>query len=82
VEKGKYESLGRYLAALECSRVTLTYREIEEIIGSKLPPSASQYDAWWANDKTHTQAKSWLSNGWKKEQVDLGKKVVFVRPAN
>lgn len=63
-------------------RVALSFDEVERILGSPLPASASKLRVWWSNDKTHAQARyGWLSAGWVVEDVDLEKKVVVFRQA-
>ena len=47
-------------------RITLSYGEIEAILGFKLPPTAYKIPrSYWANTLTHTYATSWLSVGYK-----------------
>ena len=60
---------------------SLTFGEIEEILGDALPPSARIYREWWANDGTHSQATGgWMAAGWKVGHVDLdSKQVMFNR---
>ena len=51
----KYEPLTHYLEQ-QSGSVTMTYSEIEKILGQQLPPSASEYQEWWGNDdETHPQ---------------------------
>lgn len=79
--KGKYLKLGEYLSRQEASSITLSFEQIEDILGFKLPPSAYNRNPWWANEKegTHVQAKSWMEAGWIKDKHVLGKKVTFRR---
>jgi len=45
---------------------TLTFRKIEEIIGSQLPESAFNYREWWSNQsdvKNRPQARAWINAG-------------------
>lgn len=72
----KYRPLERYFEKLNKERIRLSFVEIESIIGDKLPASATQYSAWWANDKTHTQADAWLDSGWKKVKVSFSEEWV------
>jgi hypothetical protein len=46
--------------------VTITFEKIERILNAKLPSSAYQYQAWWANQKegSHVEAQTWLDAGW------------------
>jgi len=69
---GKYTPLGEYLGAARVGdSVSLTFDQIEVIMGSRLPMSARLYSAWWANDDTHVQANSWKSRGWRTTEVHL-----------
>ncbi|MBY0217772.1 hypothetical protein [Paenibacillus illinoisensis] len=73
----KYFPLENYLNQVS---ITLTYLELEEILGFKLPPTAYKREQWWENNTMHhPQANSWLNAGWKVERVSLGKEVTFVR---
>jgi len=52
--------------------LTLTFNQIEEIIGGELPPSAYKRRAWWANDSvSHVQSQQWLAADWKAAWVTL-----------
>jgi hypothetical protein len=72
---GKYTPLEHYLRELPESRqeVTLGFAEIERILNDKLPHSAYEYWAWWANEKegNHVNARAWANAGWKVESVDF-----------
>lgn len=77
----KYGPLEDYFKAQKLSTIRLTFKEIEEIIGSDLPMSAKKYSAWWSNDKTysHPQANAWLFSGWEVNGMSLGEWVEFKR---
>ena len=63
----KYEPLRDYLNTRPASteEVRLTFDEVADMVG-KLPKSAWQHQAWWANDTSvHVQAAAWLEAGWK-----------------
>ena len=65
---GTYDPLREYLSGQPDDSCTLTFRDIEEIIRDSLPSSArraNNYKSWWANDKTHVQAASWMRAGWR-----------------
>ena len=84
VMAGKYTPLENHLRDLPDSlrEVTLGFEQIEKILNDKLPPSAYEYWAWWANEKegNHVNARAWANAGWKVENVDFNKKRVnFVR---
>jgi hypothetical protein len=71
---GKYTPLEKYLSDLpESTReITLTFEQIEKILADKLPQSAYDHRAWWANERdgNHVHAHAWLNVGWKVESVD------------
>jgi hypothetical protein len=76
----KYNALGQYLKARAAdSAVLLTFAEIEEIIGSKLPSSAYEHRPWWSNNPSNNvMTKVWLAARFETEQVDMAsRKLVF-----
>lgn len=79
----KYDPLREYLLKSKGNELTLTFKQIESIIGSSLSGpkrSAYSYRPWWGNDKTHVQARAWLDAGWKVDDVNLQQqKVIFKR---
>ena len=46
----EYLPLHKYLDNRYADTVVLTFGEIEDLLGSKLPDLARQQDEWWAND--------------------------------
>ena len=52
------------------------FARIERIIGAELPASARTRRSFWANDITHTQARSWLSAGFETSSVSLKREMV------
>jgi plasmid stability protein len=79
----KYAPLTRFLRQQEAPRVTMTFHEVEEVLGFSLPASAWKYPAWWSNAAAgQSQVKSWRDAGWETRDLDLrGRKVTFVRVA-
>jgi len=75
----KYEPLERYLKIAGKPRLSITFAQIEKILGSPLPSSARRYPAWWSNNEgSHVQAQAWLQSGYHTEQVDIaGQKLIF-----
>ena len=64
----KYEPLELHLRKVPAAtrEVTLSFAEIERILGAPLPASAKSHRAWWGNQKdskTRPQAHAWLSAG-------------------
>lgn len=77
-----YSPLQQRLANATHASVTMSFEEIEQILGRKLPPSA--YDEqikrqWWANTDTHSQARAWLRAGRKAKLDTVRNNVTFVR---
>jgi hypothetical protein len=56
----KYTPLRNYLQSLppDTRTKTMTFTQIEEILNDKLPRSAHEHQAWWANETNgpHVQA--------------------------
>ena len=75
----KYNPLQEFLITCDQPRISLSFAEIERIIGAKLPDSARENQAWWANDgRGHSQV--WLGEGWKIGNLNIaGEKVAFYR---
>jgi hypothetical protein len=77
--RGKYAALMEYLKLKSDEKtLTLSYKEIEKITGVKLPQSAHMHREWWENGG-HVQAEAWLQAGWKRDRVELGQFVTFVK---
>jgi len=73
----KYDALQRYLEKSREQKVTLSYDQIERILGSSLPASASAHRPWWSNGG-HSHAQAWLKAGYEVASVDLGRSITFV----
>jgi hypothetical protein len=76
---GKYDPLGEFLRAQNAARVPMTFKQIEDVIGVKLPPRAQHQRAWWSNNPSNNvMTKVWLAAGYETEQVDVAaRKLVF-----
>lgn len=75
-----YNNLHRYLEDSEGNTVELSFSEIERILKRKLPKSAREHRAWWANTKSHSHAKAWMTPEWRVHPVVMPEeKVTFVR---
>ena len=80
----KYDPLRDLLlqVPLNISEKTLTFLEIESILGFKLPGSAYHHRPWWANPSStydHPYAQAWLGAGWKVGSVNQGQQWVQFR---
>jgi hypothetical protein len=77
----KYEPLTEFLRRQSRAVVPMSFDEIERVIRSKLPPSATQHRAWWSNNaQNNVMTKAWKDAGFKSEDVDMkGRRVAFRR---
>jgi len=90
----QYDPLRDYLSEYKGNELTLTFKEIDNIIAPKaLPPSAYNprqfynQGQFWQNSyrhrRGHVQATAWHSAGWKVSKVDLQLQIVtFCRRLN
>jgi len=78
---GKYTPLKEFLRSQSSNAIEMSFSEIERVIGSKLPPKAQQYRAWWSNNASNNvMTKAWLEAGFRSERVDMqAKKLLFRR---
>jgi len=74
----KYGPLRDYLAALPLTtqEKTLSFAEVEKIIGDKLPDSAMRHRPWWANQEGGSRAPQWRAAGFKVDHADLRRHIV------
>lgn len=62
----KYLPLSQHLHDRDDTPLTLSFTDIEHLLGFALPASAKKHRAWWSNSPTgHSQAAAWLNAGWK-----------------
>src|SRR4051794_28435930 len=62
-----YQPLGDFLDQQEGAEVTLTFAEVEGVVGEQLP-AAAWAQAWWANTPSE-QGRVWLEAGWQVQWV-------------
>jgi hypothetical protein len=82
VERGQYAKLYHKLRSLPGNEWSVSFTEIEQLLGFTLPNSARLYRPWWANDVKggHTQALAWDVAGWQTSRVNLvDETLIFVR---
>lgn len=52
--------------------ILVVFKDLEKLIGEKLPDSAYQHRSWWVNDPINNlHSRVWLRAGWEVEDVDL-----------
>ena len=79
----QYLPLRDYLAAQQRDEVTLTFADIEALLGEPLP-AAVWKRAWWTNSDTQAHAQAWLGVSWWVRWVrrsETTAAVTFVRKA-
>ena len=69
--KVKFSKLKQYLENCGKTELTLTFTDIETIIGCNLCKSAYNYSAYWTPSPTHTMPNTILAAGFKVVSVDL-----------
>ena len=60
----KYDPLERYLRSVAAPRQTLTFSDVERIIGDKLPASSFKYAAHWRGTTAGRPAGAIAQAGW------------------
>lgn len=76
----KYAPLESHLRNSGSDHVPMTFKGIEHIIGSPLPPSAFKHRALWSNnDSNWVMTRFWLAAGYKTEAVDMANGTVVFR---
>jgi CBS domain-containing protein len=82
VPKGSYAPLSAHLKNqdFKTTSVQMTFLEIERLLGKKLPASAFEYRAWWANDSSKPQSAAWLDEGWRTVAINMNERqLTFIR---
>ncbi|NJP08602.1 MAG: helix-turn-helix transcriptional regulator [Leptolyngbyaceae cyanobacterium RU_5_1] len=78
----KYQALQEFLRRSDRQHVTLTFAEIEALMGTSLPGSARSQRAWWSNrSKGALQATAWMNAGYLVEELNLeAERITFQKP--
>jgi transcriptional regulator with XRE-family HTH domain len=81
-EGSKYYPLYAHLRQTGGDEITLTFSEIERLLGIRLPASARTQRAWWSNrGQGAVQAQAWMRAGYHVAEVDLqAERVTFRKP--
>lgn len=72
----RYRFLTDYLCKSPQSSVKLSFEDLEEIIKFKLPDSAFEHRAFWANTKSHSIARSWLCVNYRVVEVNMSERYI------
>jgi len=79
----KFATLKQYLLSENENEITLSFAEIESIIGMALCKSAYTYSAYWQSSPTHSMPNTILAAGYKVASVDFfGKRIVLEKQHN
>lgn len=70
----KFLNLAKYFRQCSKEKITLTFEQIEMILGLELPKSAYKHRAYWSKSKTHVFPNSWLNAGYKLNSINLKEK--------
>jgi hypothetical protein len=75
----RYDPIYRWLGSKTEKQISLSFAQLEEVLGAPLPVSARAHFEWWANArgaKPHVQCRAWLDAGYKTVAVDLANESV------
>ena len=77
----KYMPLEMYLSGLAEPEASMSFADVERVLGFALPPAARRYRAWWSNNPTNSAiTNAWLGAGFRSAQVDMARQTLrFVR---
>ena len=78
-EKDKFSKLKQYLENCGKTELTLSFSDIEGIIGCTLCKSAYNYSAYWIPSPTHTMPNTIMEAGYKVVSVDLLSKSLLLQ---
>lgn len=73
---GKYAELWRWLSTESRGQLKVTFVEIEDRIGTPLPPSCRKYPAHWQGYENSAVGRAIRDAGWRASQVDLNQETV------
>lgn len=79
----KYIPLASFFAEASQDEITLTYTEIENIVGQLLPNAAYLNSSWWKKTKPPaTHFLSWLDSEYTVKEIELGRSVTFTKESD
>ena len=68
----KYDPLKSYLNTCGGAPVSMSFAELESVLGFELPWAARHHRQWWGNNASgHAQSRSWMLARYKVATVDL-----------
>lgn len=78
-KKTKYQPLADFLMESNKEDITMTFTEIEKILGFKLSPSARKYRPNWANNSQEVLSWGWMPVGYESYAIDMKNEIVHFR---
>lgn len=76
----KYISLSQYFSNADCTKIVLTFNEIEQIMGHQLPNAAYLNKSWWKKTKAPAKHfRAWANAGYTVQEIENGRSVTFVK---
>jgi hypothetical protein len=77
---GKYQPLTEFLRRQSSDVTSMSFDEVERVIGQRLPESARRHRAWWSNNPQNSvMTQAWLDAGFESEQVDMTRRRLVFR---
>jgi hypothetical protein len=75
----KHEPLENWLRGQDRTRLTLTFQQVESMLGKKLPASSYRYEAHWRGASIGRPGGSIVAAGWSVESIDwIGNSITIV----
>jgi len=78
----KYIGLAEFLEKRNEQELSLSFKQIERLIGDSLPLSAKIHRAFWSNTKTHSVAYGWIHTDYRTNNVDFENELVTFKKIN
>jgi hypothetical protein len=73
----KYDPLKSFLNTCGGAALTMSFAEVESLLGFELPWAATHFRQWWGNNASgHAQSRAWMSARYKVDTVDLEARTV------
>lgn len=76
----KYDPLSARLTGDDGRKWSVTFADLEKLLGFPLPKTARSGKTWWRNTGAQPHQHAWTSSGWEVAEVDpTGARVTFRR---
>lgn len=79
VKKTKYQPLADFLSKSNKEDITLTFSDIEKILGFNLSPSARKHRPSWANNSQEALSWGWMPVGYESYAIDMKNEIAHFR---